>query len=299
MSRFYLGTTIAAALWAVAVPATAVAAEPLQSITASPTNQRLTVAAGSVTRGTFSVYNSGTTDYTFNVSAEPFGVKGEDYEQSFQLQPGASDVSKWFKFDATSYRAKAGQTIAVPYRLNVPGGVGPGGYYAVLFAQTQIPPKDGSGVTARKRVGVTYYLTVSGEAKQAGSVSSFTTNWFQANAPLEANLRLANTGNVHYDSSVLMRISDVFGNTKAEITDTKTVLPQTVRHIPLNWAQAPGFGVFKVAGSVTFLGRTEQLPAHYVLMLSPTAFVVIALIVVALGSYGYATRRRWGNVKRG
>lgn len=277
------------------MPAAAWGAE-VNSITASPTNKRIEVAAGATSAGTIKVMNSGQTDFDFTLYADPYSVKGEDYDQSFILQPEMVDVSKWFVLRQTRYQLQAGKELAVPYELRVPAGVRPGGYYAVLFAETSATGE--GNIKSKKRVGIIFYITVTGSLVHKASVASFAVPSIQMRPPLETVLRMKNEGNVHYDAEVRLNVKDIFGNTKSVLSVDKVILPQTIRKLPLSWDKAPEFGLFRVDGTVKYDGKTEQLPAKYTLMFSSTAFLVAFLALVALLGYLYFSRGRRGNVSR-
>src|SRR6185437_12189343 len=120
--------------------------------------------------------------------------------------------------------------------------------------------------------------------------------FLQTTSPLQTTLRLRNDGNVHYDAATEVLVKDLFGNTKAILSDNHTVLPSTIRRMSINWDKSPGFGLFRVEGTVDINGKTDQLPVRYTLLLSQTAFIIIFLCIVALVAYAVLSLRRRGNV---
>ena len=116
-----------------------------QNITVSPTSIEQAVDAGKSVSGTTQIIDDGDTTYVANIYTTPYGVSGEDYNQSYQLQPGFNDASKWFHFDQTSYQLHPHQNIGIPYTITVPAGTGPGGYYAVIFAEAEPQAATSSG----------------------------------------------------------------------------------------------------------------------------------------------------------
>jgi hypothetical protein len=293
--RRYILASLTLTLGLAALPGAALA----DTITASPSTVNIETDQGGSYSGTFKIFNPSSDGYDFTVYAKPFWVHGEDYDQTFVLEPGKTDASKWFNFGQTKYRAEPGKTIAIPYQIKVPQGTGPGGYYAVVFAETQ--PPEASGIVAKKRVGIIFYMSVKGPLDERGNVESFRVPWFHSEAPLHTELRLKNSGNVHYQADIEVDVKDIFGNTKAILTSDKTILPGTIRRIELDWDRAPGFGLFRVDGRVKYLGKTDKLPARYTLMFSAGAFVVMFLLVLALAIYAFTgqKRKRKGHVGRG
>ena len=267
-------------------------ASAAQNITVSPTSIEQAVDAGKSVSGTIAVIDDGDTAYTATVYATPYGVSGEDYNQSYQLQPGFSDASKWFHFDKTSYSLQPHQNISIPYTIKVPAGTGPGGYYSVIFAEAQPQAATSSGVTVRKRVGTIVYLRVNGAVSEEGRVVSWEVAAWQTEASIKGAVRLENKGNIHYSADVQMTVTDLFGRTKAQISTTRFVLPQTIRRVELTWPNAPGFGLFKVSGTASFLQQHEALPVRYVLIMSQTAFLGVVAAILALIGLAWILRRR-------
>ena len=290
-------TLSVASFLALVWPATTLAAAQtpsLETLTASPSVIRAEAKAGGSYAGQIKLLDTGNTSYDLIVYATPYSVSGENYDQSFVLQPKMVDASKWFHFNQTSYHMAPHTTVLVPYQIQIPAGVGSGGYYAVVFAQTS--QAGGGTIKAQKRLGILQYITVSGNLNRSGRIESFAVPFLQTTSPLQTTLRLRNDGNVHYDAATEVLVKDLFGNTKAILSDNHTVLPSTIRRMSINWDKSPGFGLFRVEGTVDINGKTDQLPVRYTLLLSQTAFIIIFLCLVALVAYAVLSLRRRGNV---
>jgi hypothetical protein len=285
-------------LFLLAFPGAVLAANPQQQgITASPPIQRLELQPGAVFSGSVDISDPGKTEYDFTASAAPFSVKGEEYDLQYASRPDLVDASRWFTFPTTKYHLKPGQKVSVQYKVTVPKDIAGGGYYAVVFAQAD--PLPGTGVTGQKRVGVLTYMTVAGDIIRQGRVAGFGVPWIQTQPPLHAEVRIQNTGNVHFDSSISLQIKDLFGNVKGEIEADHVIFPKTTRLVALDWKTAPSFGLYHLGGTVKYLGSTEQLPSRWTLMLSANAFLGLAGVLLAIGLFAFLTRRSRGNVRRG
>jgi hypothetical protein len=279
-----------------ASPATA-AAEPLQGITASPFSQDITLAAGGKYSGSIEISNPGNTEYDFTVSSAPYSVVGEDYAQQFSARPDLVDASKWFTFPVAKYHLKPGQQVPVQFNVQAPADIAGGGYYAVIFAQAGALP--GPGVRGQKRVGVITNMTVGGNIRREGRLAGFSVPLLQTDSPLRADVRVQDTGNVHFESTVDVSAKDLFGNVKWQQQAVHTIMPQTTRKISLQWTKSPSFGLFHVTGTIKYLDRTEKLPSRWTLMLSANAFLIIIAVLVAMGLFAFLTRRGRRNVYRG
>lgn len=263
---------------------------PNQTITISPAVSRLQVEALQTRNQAVTIINNGTTNYTFTVYARPFSVTNEQYDPTFNSTSERTNAYKWISFEQTSFSLAAGERVEVPYTITVPADVAPGGHYSVIFAETQ-PPADSqssTGVIRKERVGSLLYITAGGELEQAGSLAGWDVAAWQKQRPLTSDVRITNSGNVHFQADVSIQYSDLLGNPKFTLNQEVMVLPDTTRKVTANWARAPYLGIFKATGSVHYLDRTDLLPAQYIVLVSPliviaTAVgfgVLIALIVV-------------------
>lgn len=297
--RRWLAALGVVAIMATESGATALAAKapPGENITASPTQINPEVAPGATVTGAITIINDGTKEYDFKGYVTPYHVSGEAYDPTFNAVPGGpQDASRWVHLAGSGpWHSRPRDTTVVPYTITVPAGTGGGGYYATLFFETMHQAATATGVTSNQRVGIVAYIEVKGSVTERGRLESFTSRLIQPGPPLTATLRLSNQGNVHYPADITEHITDLFGQPKADLHVTRQVLPGTTRRIDLAWAQAPGFGLFRVGGVANMLGRTEILHPHYVLILSAKAFVATAMalcLLVILGVWWWLGRSR-------
>lgn len=276
---------VAAMVWAqpARAHAQAQASTPAnQVLTLSPTSINQAVQPGMAYDGSFQVINQGATGYNFKIYAAPYSVTNEDYDPSFVYStPGAVKVSDWFTFNVTSGHVDPGKVATIKYHLKVPPNTPSGGYYAAAFAETQVPAQKKQGVTLNQRVGELFYMTVPGQVKQAGNIVSWDVPFMQEKS-LTGTLRLQNSGGIHFQTQVNVTAKDSLGNTKFTLKTEKYLLPQTIRKLPINWDETPPIGLFKVGGTVTILGKTQQLPTRWVLVMGKSARITTAVILILL-----------------
>jgi hypothetical protein len=286
-----LSTALVLMLIAVPIVAISRAAALGQSITASPTSELVTIKPGGTSTGSVQVLNQGSTAYDFRAYVTPYRVASEAYTPIFTPLPGAPNVLSWFHLTKTAGHLAAGSNLELPYRISVPAGTPAGGYYATLFAETEGGNKSG-GVILHERVGTIFYITVSGALKQQGQLLSWKSSFIQA-PPLTASLRIENSGNVHFPVTLHANVKDIFGKTKYTQYTVKEVLPQSIRAIPVVWSGASSFGLVKVSGTVQYLGKTQTLASHDVLLLSSTVktILIILLVMLLLAIAGIVSRR--------
>jgi len=265
-------------------------------LTISPTSVNVKLNPGDSYKGEMLVINQGELDVKYKVYATPYSVTGEEYKPYFSPIPGAVDITKWVTFGNSGGPLKIGNQNTIPYTITVPMGTGAGSYYATIFAETE--DKGSSGVITRKRVGMVVYLRVLGEAAEKGSVATWDVPWIQE-APFGATLKMANEGSIHYQANVKVRVSDLFGGVKFTYERHPEIIPQKIRKIPVTWEKGATFGLFKVDGEVSYLGKTEKLPTRIVFIADTpmrllTAGMLLAFIatVVVLGRKRVASSRK-------
>jgi hypothetical protein len=280
MKRLLLAMGVALA---VLLPTTTRAA---QSLTVTPTSIDKTILPGQTLSGSTQVLNQADTAFDYKVYAAPYSVTGEDYDPSFTPIPGATDVSSWFTLKPTKTHLEPYSTSLLDYTIKVPATAKPGGYYAVIFAETS-SKVEGTGVVTQKRVGTVAYIKVAGPITEAGRVITWDVPWLQE-PNLTETLRIENTGAAHFPAIIHTTISDILGNKKFIYTQQRNVLPEKIRRVEIVWDKTPSLGLFKVSGNVEILGKSTPLSTKYVLVMSSAirrwVLIAIIFIIVLYGS---------------
>lgn len=253
-----------------------------QAITITPTSIDKVITPGQTLKGQTQVLNQADSPFDYKVYAAPYSVTGEEYDPSFTPIPGATNVASWFTLKAAKTHLEPFSASVLDYSISVPADAKPGGYYAVIFAETE-SKVEGTGVTTQKRVGTVAYIRVAGDAVEQGGVASWNVPWFQE-PNLIQTLRLANTGSVHYSATIKTTIKDLFGNTKLTYAQKRNVLPEKIRKVEIEWEKTPALGIFKVGGSVEIFGKTTPLANKYVLIISNEIqrgiFIFLGIIIL-------------------
>jgi len=252
-----------------------------ERITLSPAISRPDLKTGQTADGDLTIINDGTTRYTFLLYARPFSVKGESYDPNYTEVNDRTEAYQWVEFEKNKLELGPNERVQVNYTVKVPEQAAPGGHYAVLFAETQ-PPNDGSSVARKKRVGSLLYMTVDGQIDEEGNLESWDIETLQRTKPLVGSVRIKNTGNVHFLSTTHVTFYNIFGKKRYDRSQETLVLPGTIRRVPIEWSDAPYFGIYKVSGDVRLLDRTENLPQKWVVLLPTSLIIVLAGVLVAL-----------------
>lgn len=283
--RFSFLTGLLISLIAVILGAShAHAATPGLSITMTPSSTELHAAPGASTSSTFTVVNQGTMSYPILLSVAPYHVEGDSYDPQFTPLPGTTDASSWIRFTdpAPSILGK-NTTTTLGYTLAVPKDTAPGGYYAVIFAETNPEAKDG-GVTPHNRVGNILYITVDGDVAHKGALQPASPDvpsviW---GTRTDLGMLVNNTGGVHFVTTAHIRVTSLFGRTLFSGRFERYILPQTQRLITTAWEKLPPVGIYKVSRDATIAGSSQALPTKYIVIIQPWIAIVGGLALILL-----------------
>ncbi|QHN42374.1 hypothetical protein GII36_00680 [Candidatus Mycosynbacter amalyticus] len=301
MKRIFISSVVAIILALASVSQVAFAADaqqvapatPDESITLSPVSTRFAIDAGQQRAGEMTIVNDGKSDYDFIVYARPYWVANDSYDPVFTKGSKQSDAYQWVRLPQTKFHAKSGETVKVPYTIDVPATAAPGGHYGVIFAETQPSNtgEQGNSVERKKRVGMIIYASVNGQTINKGEIVGNQVQFWQTQPPMKATATARNEGNVDFVDKVTFAVKDMFGNPKYVITKEYPVLPQTTRSIGLEWPQSPWFGLFKVEIQQQFLDK-ELTSTHYVLMMPRLLPVLLIALLVIGGGVALLHRKK-------
>ncbi len=275
-----LTAIIVIATFAVIPAGLASAQSASQAITISPASTRLSIDPGASTTESFEIINGGADGYTVDLTTAPYRVVGETYSPEFTQLPGTVDASEWVKLQHSSEFLDGYKVLSTSYTVSVPANTAPGGYYAVIFAQTsQEQSSETSGVIPHNRVGNILYITVNGDVKKSGSVAGDALPFvsFSPNIPL--NIKVTNDGGVHFETKVTFRVTDITGKEIYQSEQDRIVLPSTVRDISTTWESGLPVGIYTVERQATVAGETMKLDSQKIVIISPW-FLICSLIFI-------------------
>jgi len=253
-----------------------------EGIGISPTKLTLDADPGEQLTGKFTVINTGNTPVNYRVYVKDFSIRNEAYEKDFEPIPGAVSPVDWIKVPGDTKKLAPEGQADLDYTVSVPKDAVPRGYYAVIFAETATPEgADATGVARLKRVGSLVYLTVNGGSIEKGTVASFEAKGWQRDRPVTASLRVQNEGNVHFEATGKLRLKDIFGRTVSTTDISGTVLPATIRKFSPELKLSQPFGLYKIEGDITFLGKPAELKSQWVVVGSPFWLGLWTVIIVA------------------
>ncbi len=284
-------TTLSSLVGPVAQAANTPTQAQTQAITLSPASTDVKVDPGGTFSKSVDVINSGPNALNANLYVDPYYVSGENYDPRFTQLPGTVDASKWVKLSLTKSVVKGYKVLTVPYTIQVPKNTVPGGYYAVIFAETS--NDNATGVVPRSRVGDILYITVNGTIKSGGDIvaNQLPSIVFGGSVPIGA--KISNNGGAHFVTTATYSVTDISGKEVFKASLERYVLPQTERNVSTPWSPQSLFGLYTVHRSATIAGTSKSLPDQKFVYINPWLLVAtIVLIGIFVGIVFFRARRR-------
>lgn len=265
----------------VIVPATFAAAP--QNITMSPSSSLVSVKAGETTTKSFTIVNSGDSEFAVAASVSPYHVEGVNYDPQFSQLPGTVDAAAWVTLKQTKFTLAPHAVNEVSYSVHAPAGTPPGGYYAVVFAQTDTTPDAGTqGVVLHNRVGNILYITVEGPVHDSGKIEDVHLPSIIIGTAVTIGTKVSNTGGIHFLSTFKTQVTSFTGHKAFVSTIDRYVLPQTTREVPTTWMPSSIIGYYKVSRSATVAGTEKSLPDTWIVVIKPPFFPIVGFGVLTI-----------------
>ena len=202
----------------------------------------MSVDPGNSQKGILKIYNETAAPITLTSSVEPFQAAGENGQPHY-LAPSERDIYlKWFNISSPTLVLLPREAVLVPFAVTPPANAAPGGYYAVIFWQSN--GTAGAPVSLSSKVGTLIFLTVNGVLKETGDVVDFSTTAksdFIFSRPVNFIVRFSNSGNVHLAPSGTIEVRSWFGReTVLPVNqEKKLILPDSRRRFDEVWHNLP------------------------------------------------------------
>lgn len=255
--------------------------ETLQSIRLHPSATEIQLLPGASMTKKMTIVNKGSAEQKVQFYARPYRVEGKQYTPFFNAHPTATNAAEWVTLGSSSEIIKPQGVLYVDYTVSVPANTKPGGYYAVIFTETQ--PKAQTGVGSHGRVGNILYITVGEGGSPHINASADTSFRVSLGTPITIKTDIENSGATHTIAKTETSIATIFGGKVFQDNTERYVLPGTTRSIETA-PQALGTGIFKVDRRVTAMDKMEQLDSQVIVSVSGRTLIIGPIIVVLVGS---------------
>lgn len=273
------------------------------ALSVTPIRFEYTADPGDTLTDSVRLTNDTTIKQTYYPVVQDFTASSDESGKPLFLPEGtqtSTSIITWVTFETTSTALNPGETRYVPFHIHVPKTAEPGGYYGGLLFSTAAPSATNAvGVAAK--VGPLVLIKVTGDAKELGSILSFTaTPSTVSHLPVDFSIRFQNTGTVHLQPTGEIRITNMLGGGVATIPvnpEADNVLPNSVRRFESSWQRGAtdpdafelpsewenfGFGLYTASLVLQYGTAQSTAVATTTFWVIPWQLLVLVVIVVAL-----------------
>ncbi len=236
-------------------------------ITISPIRFEELVDPGETLNKSIRITNISDSPRTFYVYLRDFKAAANEDGKPELILPGSEQgffMASWIKFPNNGTYLEPGEEKEVPFTVEVPSEIGPGGYYGGIFLGTEPPEIRGqSGIGIAQQTGTLILLQVSGDIIEEAMIREFSVDKDFYSVPFEVIFltRIDNKSNVHIKPHGTIEIFNM-GGERVEvlrINDSgSNILPASIRRFVSNWEGDKGFGRYKAQLALSY-GTSVEL----------------------------------------
>lgn len=246
----------------------------------SPTKVELDANPGETVSRDITVANRTEQTATIRFSLEDFEGSNNPSQATVFMGEDDSDrgARRWLSPEVSSIVLKQGEAITFRVKVSIPRNSEPGGYYAALFADStsEIEGEPVPAADIPTRVNCLFLIRVSGNVREEGSLKNLEVPYLSEYGPVDLGLVFNNLGNVHLKPSGRIIITNLLGQTVAEIPVKEwVVLPEASRRTVVQWE-----GNF-LLGRYTARAEIDYGPGDNKLTVSRSFWVIPWKIVLA------------------
>lgn len=211
------------------------------SLKIQPSTIEERVDTGQVLEGELMVTNENGGRQTYYISTRNVIGMNDTGTPSFSDEHSDDplEVATWIKPLLDSVTLDVGESIQVPYRIEIPENASPGSYFGAFFVTREAETVTQTGAGVGFHVASLVNLRVNGDANEDILFREFFTNKsFFTKPNVLFTARIDNTGTVHQRPRGFITIKDVFGNDVGSVTfndNAGAILPRNDRVFETTW----------------------------------------------------------------
>lgn len=182
------------------------------------------------------------------------------------IVPGTEEgnyISSWLNITNEAIDFVPGEERVVPFTINIPEDIGPGGYYGAIVFGTEPPEVRAKGEEKGAAIGISQQtaslilLQRAGDAIEKAIIKEFNADKQLYNVPFEVNFttRIENLGNVHIKPRGIIEVNNMLGRKVAVIIvndEGGNILPSSARIFKNTWKDDFGFGRYEASLAISF-----------------------------------------------
>jgi hypothetical protein len=269
----------------------------------APTKYEESVRPGQPKDGLVDVFNVSKQPLTIASTVENIRMVGENGDLDFYTGDNPYRLNSFVQFDKAPFVLQPGEARRVKFRINVPVGVFPGGYFGAILFQIVPPEASGTDTTILQsgRAGVLLIMTVEGESSQKGKIDRFQVSGGSFGDAHKFSSLYANTGNteqpplgIAFRPTGKLILKDSLGLTVAtKKVNGENVFPGAKRRLTTSIKKPLWFGHYTAELQLS-PGPGQPIDHKRVSFwaISPLGILLALLILGALGGLLFGRKRR-------
>ncbi|MBQ3296854.1 hypothetical protein IJH01_01850 [Candidatus Saccharibacteria bacterium] len=259
------------------------------TFTLTPMNQDIDLEAGQTYTGSITVVNpsDATTDFSYKVTVNPFGVVGSNYTVDLATEYNRSMITKWITINEPTGTLKPNESRQVEFTIKVPADAPAGGQYAALSvaADDSMDSGDGLSVQSVLEMASIIYARVDGETVHEGKILENNIPSFALTTPVTLTATIENTGNVHDYANYTITVKNFFTGQVILPTEendghySEVIMPETTYESQREISNLPVIGVVNVTQTIRFNGEVSTVENNIVIC--PIWFMALVVLTIA------------------
>jgi hypothetical protein len=191
----------------------------------------------------------------------------DEYGKAELIVPGTESgnyISSWIKISDQGVKFAPGEERVIPYTIEMPADVGPGGYYGAIVFGTQAPrtrageAEKGAAIGIAQQATSLIFLQVEGKSDERADIREFKTDKGLYSTPFNVKFttKIENFGNVHVRPAGVIEVKNtITGKKVASLMvneDRHNVLPKSARIFENFWKENFGFGKYEASLALSY-----------------------------------------------
>ncbi len=259
------------------------------------------VDPGQSLEGVLTVTNQNGGEQTYYISTRNVVGMQENGTPTFENEDAEDplEAAAWIHPFKDAVTIQVGESVEIPYRIDVPADASPGSYFAAFFVTREAEAATESGAGVGFNVASLVNLRVSGEVSEDMLFREFYTDKsFYTDPSVLFNAKIDNEGTIHQRPRGIITITDMFGNDVGQVTfndSAGAILPKNDRVFETSWNH-DGFalGRYRASASILFgesQKKTETREVSFWIVPLKEVGIVVGVIVALLLFIVFGIRR--------
>ena len=280
------------AMGALALGGAVVSGQTGTALRISPPNFEIAAEPGQVVAQQIRVSNRG--DSPLPISMQIAGFRPQGLEGQVQLteeEEAGFGILTWTSVSPREFLLAPGAEEAVTFLIEVPENAPPGGHYMSILASLGSGGTT-QGVAVGQRIGSLVLLRVAGEVVEQAQLADFIAPAFAAKGPIEFDVVLRNTGNVHLRPVGEVVITGTFGGEVARLPlEQRNLLPDSERSFSATWETGWNLGRYTAEYTGIYGSASTNIKGSTSVILFPWPIILPALAILAFLAFMFIRAR--------